>query len=78
MTYTYGCTNFECWGGGIPRAAVKITEEVKTLVKAIKYICLQMETRGDPLDVTYEHVTKRVAKVKSCIYRRNNPSSRME
>ena len=49
--------------GGIPRAEMKITEEVKTLIKQLN-TCLQMETRKDPYIVAYEHVTMRVANVK--------------
>ena len=59
MTYTYGCTH------GYSESSGKDNTGGENFSKAIKYICLQMETRGDPLDVTYEHVTKRVAKVKT-------------
>ena len=58
MTYANGCTHSE--RGGVPRAKMNITEEVKTLIRRLN-TCFQLEKKRRSPVVAYEHVTKRVA-----------------
>ena len=76
MTYAFWCIYSE--RGGILRVEIKITEELKTIIKKLD-ICLQIKkNKRRSLVVAYVHVTKRVANVKNGINTPDNHLSRIE